>query len=147
LHESSFCAPSSRLDVTNPLLAAETLAIFLLAFPISAAERGVKRVESKMQTGKTVGLYEESHTLVIGVSDYTDGWPKLPGVLNKDRFVVVSRLSVVPLKIGNNNCKPGETHRKTPSLCKIQTLDRVNLAEDGHQHSRGGLSGFAYQIK
>ena len=54
--------------------------------------------------------------------------------------MVVSRLSVVPLKNGKNNCKPGETHRKTPSLCKIQTLDRVNLAEDGHQHSRGGLS-------
>jgi len=42
----------------------------------SAAERGVKRVEIKMQTGKTVGLYEESHALVIGVSDYTNGWPK-----------------------------------------------------------------------
>jgi len=49
-------------------------------------------------------------------------------------------LSVVPLKIGNNHCKPGETYRKTPSLCKIPTLDRANLAEDRHQHSRGGLS-------
>ena len=51
---------------------------------------------------------------------------------------VVSPLSVVPLKIGNNDCKPGKTHRKTRSLCKITTLDRVNLAEDRHQHSRGG---------
>ena len=51
----------------------------------------------------------------------------------------VTLLSVVPLKIGNNNCKPGETHLKTRSLCKIPTLERVNLAEDRHQHSKGGL--------
>ena len=30
---------------------------------------------------------------------------------------VVPLLSVVPLKIGNNNCKPGETYRKMPSIC------------------------------
>ena len=58
----------------------------------------------------------------------------------KSRNLVVSRLSVVPLKIGKNNCKPGETYRKTPSPCKIPTLDRANFAEDRHQHSRGGLS-------
>ena len=60
----------------------------------------------------------------------------------KSRNLVVSRLSVVPLKIGNNNCKPGETHRKTLPIGKITTLDRVNLAEDRHQHSSGGLPGF-----
>ena len=53
---------------------------------------------------------------------------------------VVSPLSVVPLKIGKNNCKPGETYRKTPSFCKIPTLYRANFAEDRHQHFRGGLS-------
>ena len=57
---------------------------------------------------------------------------------------VVPRLSVVPLKIGKNNCKPGETHRKTRSICKIPTLYRVNLAEDRHQHSSGGLSIFGF---
>ena len=54
--------------------------------------------------------------------------------------LVVSPLSVVPLKIGNNNCKPGETYRKTPSICKTPTLYRANFAEDRHQHLRGGLS-------
>jgi hypothetical protein len=57
-------------------------------------------------------------------------------------ILVVSPLSVVPLKIWKNNCNPGETHRETPSLCKIPTLDRANLAEDRYQHSRGGLSIF-----
>jgi len=56
------------------------------------------------------------------------------------KFSVVSPLSVVSLKIGNNNCKPGETYRKTPSICKIPTRYRANFAEDRHQHSRGGLS-------
>jgi len=50
---------------------------------------------------------------------------------------VVTLLSVVPLKIGNNNCKPGETYRETPSICKIPTLYRAHFAEDRHQHSRG----------
>ena len=54
--------------------------------------------------------------------------------------LVVTLLSVVPLKIGNNNCKPGETYRETPSICKIPTLYRANFAEDRHQHSREGLS-------
>jgi hypothetical protein len=45
-----------------------------------AAERGIKRVEIKTVSGETVGLYEESHALVIGVSDYTAGWPDLESV-------------------------------------------------------------------
>lgn len=32
------------------------------------------------KTGNTVGLYKESHALLIGVSDYTRGWPDLPSI-------------------------------------------------------------------
>jgi hypothetical protein len=32
------------------------------------------------QQGQQVVLYKESHALVIGISNYTSGWPKLPGV-------------------------------------------------------------------
>jgi hypothetical protein len=52
------------------------LAFAFLLVPLSAfgAEtRGVKRVEIKTQAGELVGLYEQSHALVIGVSDYTEG--------------------------------------------------------------------------
>ena len=55
-------------------------AILLFTLPLSATERGVKRVEIKTQAGELVGLYEQSHALVIGVSDYTGGWPRLRGV-------------------------------------------------------------------
>ena len=46
-----------------------------------AVERGIRKVEIKTKAGETVGLYSESHALVIGVSNYTNGWPKLPGVI------------------------------------------------------------------
>ena len=56
-------------------------AALLFTVPIFAAEtRGVKRVEIKTQAGELVGLYEQSHALVIGVSDYTAGWPDLESV-------------------------------------------------------------------
>ena len=69
--------------------------LFLLSLTLCcstafAAERGIKRVEIKTKSGETVGLYEESHALVIGVSDYTAGWPKLPGV--KDDIVSVRKV-------------------------------------------------------
>ncbi|MDP7317316.1 MAG: caspase family protein, partial [SAR324 cluster bacterium] len=68
------------------------LAILLFTLPAFAAEtRGVKRVEIKTKVGESVGLYEESHALVIGVSDYTNGWPKLPGV-RKDVKAVTAAL-------------------------------------------------------
>jgi hypothetical protein len=34
----------------------------------------------KADDGKPVKIYDKSYALVIGVSDYTSGWPKLPGV-------------------------------------------------------------------
>ena len=62
-------------------------AILLFTLPLSATERGVKRVEIKTQAGELVGLYEQSHALVIGVSDYTGGWPRLREVREDVREV------------------------------------------------------------
>ena len=59
----------------------------LLSSIAYAQQRGVKRVAIKTQTGESVGLYEESHALVIGVSDYTAGWPRLRGVREDVREV------------------------------------------------------------
>ena len=71
------------------LLAFATL---LFTLPIYAAEtRGLKRVEIKTAAGEAIGLYEQSHALVIGVSDYTNEWPKLPGV-RKDVKAVTAAL-------------------------------------------------------
>ena len=61
--------------------------------------------------------------------------------LAKPNSIFAPRGGVLDPKL-HNNCKPGGTHRETPSLCKITTLERVNLAEDRRQHSRGGLPIF-----
>ena len=57
------------------------LAVLLMAWAGSAAAdtRGVN-VRVKDQDGTTVALYAESHALVVGVSEYTNGWPRLRGV-------------------------------------------------------------------
>ena len=44
------------------------------------SQRSLKITTITDVQGKEVGLYQESHALVIGVSDYTNGWPNLPGV-------------------------------------------------------------------
>jgi formylglycine-generating enzyme required for sulfatase activity len=61
------------------------IASLLTAFIVSSAvaqDRGIIPVQIKSQSGQEVFLYNESHALVIGVSDYTGGWPDLPGVSN-----------------------------------------------------------------
>jgi class 3 adenylate cyclase len=40
------------------------------------------------KSGRQVGMYKESHALVIGVSDHTGGWPSLPGVKRDVKAVV-----------------------------------------------------------
>ena len=47
---------------------------------IAQNQRG-NSVLVKFEDGKENDLYDESHALVIGVSNYTQGWRKLPGVL------------------------------------------------------------------
>lgn len=49
-------------------------------FPM--ATRGIVPVKIFDGRGKQVGLYKESHALVIGVSNYINGWPQLPGVMD-----------------------------------------------------------------
>ena len=57
--------------------------IMMVIFPLmtqAAEERGLQIVTIQDQAGQDVGLYQESHALVIGVSEYTEGWSNLPGV-------------------------------------------------------------------
>jgi hypothetical protein len=58
------------------------LSACLLALPHARASRQteVRGVGIRMEDGKYLKLYERSYALVIGVGDYTAGWPKLPGV-------------------------------------------------------------------
>jgi uncharacterized caspase-like protein len=56
---------------------------FLFSFPAGAqnsSQRGQGPITAKNERGQTIDLYSGSYALVIGVSDYTAGWKKLPGV-------------------------------------------------------------------
>ena len=57
-----------------------TFLSLLLALPVSAATRGLDLIEIETSDGEAVELYQQSHALLIGVSDYQAGWPDLPGV-------------------------------------------------------------------
>ena len=52
----------------------------LIVSPAIAQKRGIVPVPIKNPQGEQVLLYKGSYALVIGVSDYTNGWPDLPGV-------------------------------------------------------------------
>ena len=63
------------------------LAVAGVAGSAWTADRGIVPVAIKDQSGKQIALYKESHALVIGVSEYTNGWPRLPGVVEDVRAV------------------------------------------------------------
>jgi uncharacterized protein (TIGR02145 family) len=53
----------------------------IVEISIAQEQRGIKVINLTIN-GSSQTLYKESHALVIGMSDYTNGWPKLPGVKN-----------------------------------------------------------------
>ncbi|WP_457576800.1 SUMF1/EgtB/PvdO family nonheme iron enzyme [Desulfomarina sp.] len=59
----------------------------LLATSIPAKTRNMRRLVVKDSNGKNVSSFEGSYALVIGVSNYTNGWPGLPGVKKDIRLV------------------------------------------------------------
>jgi len=61
--------------------------VLLFSFGAYAAERAVVRMPDTPDD-----MYSSSHALVIGVSDYNGGWPKLPGV-KQDADAVAAALT------------------------------------------------------
>ncbi len=60
--------------------------VLLLALA-STAFAGFSRISVTGPEGEEIPLYNKSYALLIGVSQYTNGWPKLPGVLEDVRDV------------------------------------------------------------
>jgi hypothetical protein len=56
--------------------------IAAIAIEADATNRGIS-VIIKDRTGKSVALYKKSHALLIGVSDYSHGWPDLETIPNE----------------------------------------------------------------
>lgn len=72
-----------KLLKASLIAALSACALALPHAPASSAQtqaRGAAIVSITAEDGKEVKLYDRSYALVIGVSDYAAGWPKLPGV-------------------------------------------------------------------
>ncbi len=69
------------------LLITSFIFLYPQIIPVAMAARGLEPVLIKDMKGEKVGLYKESHALVIGVSKYTNGWPPLRGVMKDVKTV------------------------------------------------------------
>jgi formylglycine-generating enzyme required for sulfatase activity len=81
--------------------------IIICPLTLHAADTRGMKVVIRDHAGQQVGLYENSYALVIGVSDYTAGWPKLPGV-KKDIAAVKESLEKHGFQVTvveNPNCE------------------------------------------
>ena len=65
-----------------------TLLLFLFHVSDSAAASRGLRVETK--GGADLYLYKDYHALVVGVGDYTNGWPDLPGAVKDAKEVAAA---------------------------------------------------------
>ena len=70
------------------------LSLFLIIFIfISAhlfsqpAQRNVRPITVKTKDDKYITLYKNSYALVVGISNYTNGWPQLPNAITDAREV------------------------------------------------------------
>ena len=70
--------------------ATTTILILIAATGISYAQRGLRALDAS-NAGTQAKLYDESHALVVGISEYTDGWPKLANAV-KDAQEIASEL-------------------------------------------------------
>ncbi|HEV8713173.1 MAG TPA: caspase family protein [Candidatus Binatia bacterium] len=80
----------SRISSYGQRAGVVSLSLYILCAVLAADAKGADLGATKAQTrgivvikdtaGSELELYKESHALVIGVSDYTEGWPPLPGV-------------------------------------------------------------------
>ena len=106
---------------------------------------GIQKLNLCFDLGKLQAAGVEARQLSVdqGVGFRSIPITCCPQNLNHSKLWTVPPLECCSSENRKNNCNPGETYRKTPSLCKIPILYRANFAEDRHQHSRGGLSIFS----
>jgi hypothetical protein len=64
-------------------LAYKTFIIFIffsIFIFLGSSNQKIIPIQIKNKEGVKVALYQESHALIIGIGEYTNGWPSLPGV-------------------------------------------------------------------
>jgi hypothetical protein len=132
------------------MLQAAVFLLFLLSnYEIPAKDtRGFKQI-IKSKEGNVVASYHESHALLVGISDYTNGWPDLPNAV-KDCQKIKNALMRhgFDVEIVENPTKK-ELHdaiRKFMYTFGIDSDNRLLFFFAGHGHtlkmSYGGQLGY-----
>lgn len=75
--------PFNQMRVTvYTLILFCSINLFILSAVEAVINRGIAPVPVIDSKGNQVVLYKESHALIVGISQYSSGWPMLPGVQN-----------------------------------------------------------------
>ena len=69
------------------IFTAALIYLILATATYAQTTRAIRPVVLPNETGEQAQLYQNSHALLIGVSDYQNGWPDLPGVRKDMAFV------------------------------------------------------------
>ncbi|HKX26463.1 MAG TPA: caspase family protein [Blastocatellia bacterium] len=115
-----------------------------LPLPSMAQSQRGQGVRIKTETGQELDLYEESHALVIGVRNYTEGWPELPGaekdvgaisdLLRKQGFQVTTLLSPTAAQLNDGLSAFISEHG-------LQERNRLLVYFAGHGHTEALADG------
>lgn len=107
--------------------------------------KGIK-VIIKDASGRKVGLYKESHALVIGVSDYTAGWPKLemvPDEIDQVETALKGQGFHVVKVMNPTSDQLSEAFEDFIDKYGFDENNRLLFFYSGHGHSRkGGRKGY-----
>jgi TPR repeat protein len=106
---------------------------------LAMASRGIVPVSIKDKSGNEIGLYKESHALVIGVSDYTNGWQDLESVLSEVNNLVsaLEAQGFHVVKVMNPNSKTLENSFKDfINQYGFDPDNRLLFFFSGHGHTR-----------
>lgn len=103
-------------------------------------DRGIIRVKAgAVQGGVAIDLYKGSHALLIGVSDYTAGWPDLesiPGELSKVELLLKARGFKVEKTLDPDSLQLKKTFEDFINKYGYQRENRLLFFYSGHGHTR-----------
>jgi hypothetical protein len=101
--------------------------------------RAIRPVVLPNEIGEQAQLYQNSHALLIGISDYQNGWPDLPGV-RKDMALVQEALEENGFEVTPINDPSSEDLKKIfdlfVSLYGRDPENRLLIYFAGHGHSQ-----------
>ncbi len=112
---------------------------------VSALATELKQgVRYQDELGNDIGYYQNSHALLVGVSTYSEGWPKLPGVLDDIKAVkkgLIKHGFSVKIVLDPNHKKLKEAYDEFINNYGLEPNNRLLFYFAGHGHTMCHASG------